>query len=328
MAESENDKERSVRQALESSLVAGESLLAYASGTQSMLLKSKPCHLGLTESRLIIILPDQQSQAANPSVSIRREKIKSVSVRGGWSRYNRLEVKTVKDGLNLSVSGGWKKRAKALARLVKEQPPTVSAGQVVTPESLLQEAQDFQTLGMIASAQVSLKQATNMNPAIGMDPSAEKLKTQLAEMRLAMRVGTGFLFGNLGVIFLLSVCVVVGSQSLANFLDLATLWTIGISVYFGVNLWMGKNEQRMNTVGAVILGYVFTALSALGSGNFIGLVTGVGFAGSIALVLTGNSSRTRTWIAIGIYAIGYLGVLTLTILIVFVAAILNAGGGG
>ena len=315
-AEMENEKERDVRQALEAQLNSGESLLAYTSGKIPGLVTGQPCHLGLTENRLILLLLKRTLSSAQV-LSVKRDGIKTLKLKWGGFTFDQMQLKLPKNTLTVSISGGdWRKRAKEFTRIAEQPPQTVSLGIVEARQSLIRQAQDFQELGFLASAQHTLNEALQNDPALSMNPSVGQLQAQLAETQLAFRVGAGFLFAFIGMLALFSLSLILAGEGLAGFTD----WYIYIIVYIclalyalflgvaGVALWQGKGEQRGSTIQAAFAVFVYSVISFCTDGNIIGLIYALSFSGPIILVLTGKSNRWRTWLAIAIYVIGCLGV--------------------
>lgn len=317
----ENLEEGSVRQALEAQLQAGETLLACTQGQMTGVVQGVPYYLGLTEARLLLV----PQKLANQSVGIYRAHIKALKLTWAGFSADRLQVKLLHDTLLVSIGGGqWRRRAQELVRVgAQEAASPVSMGIAATRQSLVRQAQDFQALGFLASAQRVLNDAAQWDPALSLDPAVEPLQKQLAETRLAYRVGAGFLFAYVGVMALFAGLLVLMGEGLAGF-DLYTLVSIGLALYFGVALWLGQSEQRQPTIFGVSLGFVATFFGNIPDINFINLITGLSFAGAIVLVLTGQSNRRRTWLAIAIYVFGYLGVMALAMFLFLVVALFEA----
>lgn len=315
----ENLEEGTVRQVLEAHLQTGETLLAYTKGQVAGVV-SVPYYLGLTEARLLLVRP----QASGQSFSIQRAQIRALNVTWAGFSADRLQVKCLNDTLLVNISGAvWRRRAQALAQVGGQTPPT-SASLPTAPQSLVRQALDFQALGFLASAQQTLNDAIRLDPLLSQDAAVVPLQKQLAETRLAYRVATGFLFVYVGLMALLAALLMLMGEGLAEFGNLQTLISIGLALYFGVALWQGRSEQRLPTILGVILGFVFTLLGNIAEFNVVSLITGLSFAGSIILVLTGQSNRRRTWLAVALYVFGYLGVLALAFLLLMVVVLLEA----
>jgi hypothetical protein len=323
MNEKENKKEREARQALEARLDANEELLAYTNGNIAG-LTARPHHVGLTAKRLIL-LPLKRGKPSGQVYSIRRESIKSQK----WSGllWPRLRIKLPEDNLDLSFRGrNWRKRAKELTNLATQTAPPTLADAATTSQHHLQQTRDFQGLGFVASARHELSEALRTDPALSTDPSVASLREQLAEARLALRVGAGFLFANIGVAILITALLAIlgGGQAVGEFLDSTLIASLIFDLWIGISLWRGRTQWRPWAILRAALGFIIFGLEALAEGNFLGLIIQAAFSGSLILVLTGESKRSRTWVAIGIYVVGYLGLLVLSMLIAFVGGLIGA----
>ncbi len=322
MVEEESRKEREVRQALEARLDPGEELLAYTRGISY--------HIGLTAKRLIYLPLKWWGWGGKPSgkvFSIRRESIKSLEWSGLWAR---MRIGLPQDKMEIRFQGSrWKKRAKELVNLATQAALPPPADMITESQRHLQQARDFQGLGFMAPAQHELSEAIQIDPALSMDPSVASLRKQLVEARLALQVGSVFLFANIGLAILLAalVAIIGGGQAAGEFLmgeGGCLAGSLIIDLIIGVSLWQGRPQYRRLAILRAVLGFIIFGVGALAKGGFLELITQAAFCGSIILVLTGRSNHTRTWVAIGIYAIGYLGLVTLQFLIAIVAGLVGA----
>lgn len=322
MVEKENWKELEARQALETQLVTGEQLLAYTSGNV-VGATAQPYHLGLTAER-IILLPLKRGRPSGQASSLRREVIKSLTG-SGWLQY-RLRIKAPQDTLTLVCAGRWVKRTKDLVSRFVAAPPPPLASPAAAARLSLQQAQDFMNLGLLASAQQQFQEAVVATPALTADAAAAELQTQLTETRLALRVGAGFSFGNIGVaLVIFALLALLGqTQSLAEIFNIPLIISLLIDFYIGINLWQGKAQWRGWALARAIFGLMLYGLIALSQSDWFSLITQAAFSGSFIILLTGKSARTRTWIAIGLYLLGYLGITFGFLLLSLIRRLINA----
>lgn len=321
MTEIESRKERETRLALEVHLDADEELLAYTSGDITGLTARKH-HIGLTAERLIL-LPLKRGAPSGQMYSIRRESVESLKWSG--SLWPRLRIRLPKDNLNLSFRGGnWRRRARELTNVATQASPLPLTYSTTTSQRQLQQTRDFQGLGFFASAQHELSKALEANPALSMDPSVVSLQGQLAEAGLALRVGAGFLFANIGVMILVTaLLVILGEEQPLEFWDSDLIGSLLFDLVIGISLWRGRTQWRPWAILRAVLGFILFGVLTLAEGGFFDLIMQAAISGSLILVLTGESKRSRTWAAIGIYAIGYLGLLGLSVLIGVVGALIG-----
>ena len=322
MVENENRKEMEARQALEPHLAPGEQLLAYASGNV-VGATSQPYYLGLTAERLLM-LPLKRGKPSGEPLSLLREVIKSLTG-SGWLQY-RLQIKAPQDTLTVVCAGRWVKRAKDLVSRFAAAPPLPITGPATAAQRSLRQARDFMNLGLLASAQQQFKDAMTAAPSLATDSVAAELQAQLAETRLALRVGAGFCFGNIGVAVVIFALLALLSQtqSLAEVFNFSLIFSLLIDLYVGLNLWQGKAQWRGWALARAILGLLFYGFLALSQSDWIGLVTQIAFSGSFIILLTGKSARIRTWLAVGLYVFGYLGITFGLLLFSFIRGLLRA----
>jgi hypothetical protein len=322
----ESDKERGVRQALEARLNQGEQLAAYTTG-KIFGVTAPAYHIGLTGERLVL-LPLKRGAPAAQAYGIRRDRVKSVKLKWSGLFSSRLEVKLPTDRLDFTIQGGpWRKQALSLANGVTPPGSVPASDAFVTGSQHLQQAVDFQALGLTGLAQAELRAAEQANIVLGAPPAAlQSLKAQLAETRLASRVAAGFLFGHVGLIVLLTgfFAVFGGSVALSEFWNLDVFVSVVVALWLGVQLWRGQRQARLATIYAAFVGFVFFGVLPLLSGDWVSLISQAAFNGSLLLVLTGPSKHGRTWAALVLYAIGYWGVVALSFIIVVVATLVDS----
>jgi hypothetical protein len=84
------------------------------------------------------------------------------------------------------------------------------------------------------------------------------------------------------------------------------LISIAIDIGIGASLWRGRTRWKVWAIWRAALGLLIYGGQALGAGLFVEALLEAAFSGALLLVLTGRSTRTRTVIAGGIYAVGFL----------------------
>jgi hypothetical protein len=304
----ENKKEIDARQQLEAQLEPSEELLAYSGGVIVGIVSTRPIYFGLTVERFIL-LPLKRGKPSGQALSIWRENISSMRWSGIWDR---LKIKLPKGEFSIACGKRyWKKRIKNLVEMHTEAP-LPQHDDIMMNERRLQQAEVFQELGLIASAQ-AVSEGVQSSPEIESTiPSPEIL----AEKRLALRVGAGFLFVNVGVLILLSALIAAGGGSLQPNLFISAI----VDIIIGINLWRGQAHQWATwAIVRAVIGFIFFGIISLVQGAILDFLAQTAFCGSLVLVLTGNSNRNRTWVSIGIYVIGYLGVVLASFLVGFLA---------
>lgn len=300
----ESKKEIDARQQLELQLEPGEELLAYTGGAITGIVKNEPIYLGLSADRLIL-LRLKRGKSTGQALSIYRENIISIKWSGIWDR---LKVKINKGEINIACGKSiWKKRVRDLLETHSVTPIPQYDG-VTSNERRLRQIKVYQELGFIASAQ-ELNQGAEPFSTNEM-VSGILSKEMLAEKRLAFQVGAAFLFVNVGITILLFTLIIINGGSLLP----NQLIPIIIDTIIGINLCKGKAHQWANwAIIRVALGLVVFGISSLVQGSVLDFIEQAAFCGSIILVLSGESKRTKTWASIGIYLIGYIGVFLLSL---------------
>lgn len=309
----ENKKEIEARQQLEAQLEPGEELLAYSGGVIVGMISTEPVYLGLTAERLILLRWRCRKQSGQV-LSIWRENINSMRWSGAWDR---LKIKLPKGEFDIACGKRyWRKRAQGLVK-AHTDVSIPQHDETTMNERRLRQIETFQELGLVASAQAV---SGGIRPSFTSEEgSAIPSSEMLAERRLALRIGAGFLFVNVGVVILLSALVAMGGGSFQPNLFISAI----IDVIIGIYLWRGQARQWATwAIIRAVLGFVFFGIMSLIQGAFLDFLAQAAFCGSVILVLTGESKRGRTWASIGIYAVGYLGVLVLSFVIAFVTSFL------
>lgn len=176
----------------------------------------------------------------------------------------------------------------------------------------LTKALNFQRMGMMTSAEHELTLAQQLYPAIVTDPHYQVFHAQITEQqtqaeawKLPMRVGAGLLIADTLVIVLLWLINLAGGN-FGEFL-LWGLVHIGVDIYLAVTLLQFKDTGRRATIWWAVLGLLLGALNAFASNSWLDLLIQVSFSGSLLILLLGKPSKIRAGLAVGIFALGYLG---------------------
>jgi len=192
--------------------------------------------------------------------------------------------------------------------------------------SYLDKAETYKKLGLKAQLQFELEQARRVDPYIVQDARYKSLLEENAaeakkieELKTPLRVGAGMLIVNaaLSVIFLLIIISTGGGSSL----EAADIISPIVDIVIAVNLWQIKPQWQKYTVWWSVLGLVLFGGVALVSGDFFGLITQIGFSGSLILLLAGTPTKARTIAAVAVYLVMYLGMICLLFTLSFFGAI-------
>jgi hypothetical protein len=309
MNEVENKDELKVRQLLEAELNPGEELLAYTQSQTAGLITRKIHNLGLTTERLMIMRV-RKDQPSGRVLNIRRNNVEKLSWSGVWAT---LKIKLGSDTLSFNCRKGyWKKRAKAMANTHSQMGiPDASTNMILTSQERLQQAQDFQELGLLNSGKAELEKAIQANPGLATDSEVVSLRKKLVEQSLALRVGAGFFAITL---LLLIVFALLGSVWL-NPIGVILL------IFTGYNLWRGNTSWRWWGIFLGIINALIFSLGSWAAGGILEALSWAAFGAAVLIVLTGVSQRSRTWIAVGVYTFGHLGLLVLAFVIALITAV-------
>ena len=293
----ETKKETEARQHLETQLMPGEELLACCGGTIAGLVSNQHYTVGLTAERLIL-LPLKRGRPSGQALSFWREFISSMSWSGGWSR---LKIKLPKGGLSIACAKRyWKKCFKGLVEAHSGVPIPLH-DDTISNQRRLEQVRVLQGFSLIASAQAVGQ---------GVQPDASETgwgatAATLVEKRVSLRVGAGFLVVNSGLLVLATALLAVSGEPSQPLLLVAA----AIDIIIGINLWRGQAFRWADwAIVRAAVGLVLFAIVSLLEGAVLAFVSQAAFSGSVLLVLTGESKRSKTWAAIGVYVIGYLGV--------------------
>jgi len=320
MSEQENSNDLQAREVLETTLTPGERLQAYTSGSMTVEFFSKTYHLGLTMDRLIL-LPHKRGRQSGRVISIQRENIESLK----WSGFGgSLRIKFGMDECQISISKRhWRRRAKSLVDLHNQLPqPNILLERDEKKSRIIQQAEAFHDLGFLRSAIAEIEKL-QPDPENAVDPEVQRINQQFADERLAVRVGAGFLFINIGISVVLmglfALCSL--SESLATIL---LLIPAVIDIMIGINLWKGTSRQWQSwAVLRAVLSIPFYGFIFLSQGQILDFVIQTSLCASILIVLTGDSNRNRTWLAVGVFGIGFLGLVVLSLIAGFIHGFLQ-----
>lgn len=183
-------------------------------------------------------------------------------------------------------------------------------------QSYLDKAATYKKLGLKAQVQHELEQARRVDPYIAQEVRYKALLEDVAAevkkveaLKTPLRIGAGMLFVNalIGAIFLILILISGGGADLASGDFIAPI----VNLIIGVNLWQVKPQWQKYTVWWAVLGLVLFGGGALVTGDFLSLITQLGFSGSLILLLAGTPTKVRTVSAIAIYLVLYLGIICL-----------------
>jgi hypothetical protein len=274
-------------------------------GKMRALVRNRSVYLGLTSERLILF-PVDLGRPANEAISLWLTD----EVFLKWSRFwDRLQVQLPNDRLNIRpVKGLW---AVKLRQFVDAYDEIQKVARAITPEKYRELAVSLRALGLVGSAHSFVRQAyaAPQNEASGPTVSLDEIPEKL----LALRVGAGFLFVNIAILLLSGIISVISENSI-NYVTVVITTLIDTAI--GINLWRGDARQWAPwAVLRAVLGLVFTGFSNLVQGRVLGFVLIASLCVPLIMVLTGRGNRTKTWIAIGIFLMGYLGPLVVSLLL-------------
>jgi hypothetical protein len=183
---------------------------------------------------------------------------------------------------------------------------------VVTQRSLAQ-ARDFNSLGLYAVAQAELGKLETAYSSESRS-EIEALSSQLSDKRFALKAAAGFLIGDATLSVLLSGLASVGIASPGSLLCSVAFAPL-IDAYIAVNLWRGRIREGQSWAILFALLMLFFAASDYAAGGFLlDLVMRISFSLSLLLVVLGQPKRARTFAAIGIFAVGFVGLFMLGLL--------------
>ena len=190
----------------------------------------------------------------------------------------------------------------------------------------MEKAETYRKLGLDRQVRYELEQAKQFDPYVVQEPrykafsEASAAKAQATEaLKTPLRIGAGMLFVNalIGALFLIIILISGDATGLAGGDFVAPI----VNIVIGVNLWQLKEQWQRYTVWWAVIGLVIFGIGALAQGDYFGLITQLGFSGSLILLLAGTPSKARTISAVVIYLVVYLGMLCLLFTLSFLGAI-------
>jgi hypothetical protein len=293
---------------LQNQISPGEELLAYSGGTLPTLFLSKGVAVGLTNLRLII-QPIKKNNPDGDPWSIWLNYLESIELSGLFSR---LKIKVTGGTLGINPNKGyWKKRGKQLAGVFSSISGSRSQ-ETLDQARLKEQIEDFQELGLIQTA-LKVSQTADLEDKPDKDGELT-LVEKLSNHQLALKVAAIFLFVNV----LIAIFFSFFSMALA----LSGMFvSVVIDILIGVYLWRGQSNPWSGWAilragfGALVYGIAFAS-----QGLYLDLMAQLSFCGAIILVLTSKNDRLGIYTAIGIYAIGYLGILAVTFILGLISA--------
>lgn len=313
-------KEQEIQQVLTAQLEPGEILQAYTIGkiSNSNGFTTDSYYVGLTPIRLILQRV-KGNQLSDKPVSIRRDIIKTVKPPNFLA--SALQIDLLADPLTVYIRGGdWPKRAKELV----EHFGSGSALPPFDSKTLQQQVNDLYKLSLNATAGKVLESALAVNSALSADPSLLESQAQAKETLWAYRAGGGFLLVTVALNLLLILIVLAFDPALAAQTSLITCVSTLIDVAIGISLIRGQTRYRAFALFRVVAGFiVFGLFVSLSQGAYMDVLSNAAISTAFVIAVTGQSTRTRTWLAIGIYSVGLM-ILALSFVAAFVTGMMNA----
>jgi hypothetical protein len=317
--ENENKRESQVRQRLEEVLEPGEELLAFSKGKTAEVVLAQSVDIGLTKDRIVLLSKKWGKRLPCNCVTIWRENVESMK----WSSlWNRLNIRVPGGSFNAASAGGrWKRRLRDLADRHNElSVPTCDLP--TTTQRQVEQIETFREIGLITACVALIR---NLSMTTELETVMAGTLEEIGEKRLALRVGAGMLFVNAIVGALMSglMLLLLSGQTGATE-GIGIVWCTSsvpatIDILIGFALWRGNGRQWANwAIIRAVLGAVFFGFANLAQGYFLDALLQIALSGSLVLVLTGKGNRTRTWIAIAIFA-AVLGVALLSFVFAFLS---------
>ena len=138
-------------------------------------------------------------------------------------------------------------------------------------------------------------------------PNMIESQSEMESWKLPMRVSAG--------IFMID-CALMGVGVLIYALSgninnrfIGEIVQIGIDIFIIMNLLKLRDSARKIAVSWAVFVLLIGISSAITSGSWSHLITQISFSGALFLLLIGTPSKLRTALAIGLYGVGYLGVI-------------------
>ena len=193
----------------------------------------------------------------------------------------------------------------------------------------LDKAEMYKKLGLKAQVQYELEQARRVDPYIAQEIRYKTLLEEnvvevkkIEELKTPLRIGAGMLFINaiFGIISLILVFSSGGGSNLGSGDIISPL----VNIVIGVNLWQTKVPWQKYTLWWATLGLVLFGGGALISGDFVSLLIQLGFDGALILMFVGRPSKVRTYSAVGVFLVLYLGMICLLFTVSFLGGLTGA----
>ncbi len=309
-----SQQELAVQRTLEKQLAPEEHLLGYTVGNLSEGLGVKRYYVGATSQRMLL-LPLEDEKPTNQLFSIRRDFIAQVRAsRGGGSV---LMVELLGDTLSIVMPGtlSWVECSRELI----DNWGTASANPPLTSQTLGQQLKDLRHLKLHSTADKVLESALAANPGLAQEESLSALKTDTKESLLALRVAGAFLLfiDTLNLIFSLAIMRIAPDVTV-NLLPVFV--SMAIDVFIAASFLRGHTQYRIWAIVRATLGFVvFGFFGAIAREAYLQVAMSAALNSAVVLVVTGRSTRTRTWVASGLYLLGV--VLYISYLIMLVSLI-------
>ena len=330
---------------LQQYLLDGENLLEHVStGNQG---PSKNSYVGITHQRIIYVHRWPMSPS-DRVLSVERQNVVGVKWSGAWAR---LKIQTDFPSMLIEMvirGKKWKNRAKHFAELAQEWPigPVEAKGNgkerlksesldveelalsSVEPEQYLEHMNILEEKGVIESSserflqriQDMLDVGKSINEPyealmLGLEydddlksnPQALSLLEKIQNEKVSIRWAAIFLLGSA---ILSGLGYFLSSQHWIRELPVEQVGTVAIAdLYLGLALWMGRHRVKVWVLIRAILGFVM--LSCAYSIGVLDVLGNLAFLLSIVLVL-GNMTALKKWLAVFIYVVGYLGIMLLS----------------
>ncbi|MEM7800767.1 MAG: hypothetical protein AAF633_16370 [Chloroflexota bacterium] len=297
-----SNEEMLVSNALTPHLAASEMLLAFTAGRidpepDAMQELGHHLYLGLTSHRFLLYFPQ-----VGEVLPIWRATVTDLEWESGI-RTLRMHFKT--ESLNIVCRGSrWADRASLFVEIDQTVPirPELAQFEDNLVQRRLMEVAGLKQLGFEATAQRLLNEA---RPAQPWDPSTGQFEASLRDQQFALRSTSLFLLAQ-GTAEL-----ILGSQlqiplfgiilAVVDFIIAAQLWR-------GKPLLWGKVGGKVAQLRAVLVGGL-VGLILFSAGDLGGIWPHLLLALIVPLALGGSRRRGKTWMAIGIFLIGWALIL-------------------
>ncbi len=145
---------------------------------------------------------------------------------------------------------------------------------------------------------------------------------QTNRSRLAMRIGAGFLLGNMIATIALALAT-AGSKD-GFFLNSTQVYALIFNFLGMIGLWQASRNWKAITMVRAVCDFVVAVVATVLTGSNFLIILIFGFYSlSLLLLLPGSAGRARMGAAIGLYLLGYQGITVLLILAVILINLLH-----